>query len=134
MNSERFWILVLTLTTFLAGGAGGFLLAMESVPARDSGPFASYRDRLADRYHLPADARRKLAQILEVYEEDIERLKSRQLDTLDAELVQAGSDCLDRIESYVLAPLLTPDELAAFRAECGMGDAAASSPGAPPVH
>ncbi|HED66631.1 MAG TPA: hypothetical protein ENJ09_13875 [Planctomycetes bacterium] len=134
MNSERFWILVLTATAFLAGAAGGFLFAIEAFPQGSSGPFASYRDRLAERYDLPPESRRRLAQILEVYDEEIERLKARQLESFDGELVKAGEDCLSRIEGHILAPILTPDELAAFRRECGLGVPRSSSRPTPSVH
>jgi len=134
MSSERFWILVLTATVFLAGIAGGFLLALERFPQDSSGPFAAYRDRLSDRYDLPSESRQRLTQILEVYDEEIERLKARQLEAFDGELVKAGQDCLARIREHILGPILSPEELARFSRECGMDSAPPSSSEVLPVH
>jgi len=127
MTSERFWILVLAVTSFFAGVAGGVLFAMDRFPRDAPGPFASYRERLVDEYELSAYDESRLRQVLDAYQEEIERLKSRQLQAFDEELARAGTECNGRIATYVIPE----DRKHEFRLACGIAEPEPFPPSAP---
>jgi hypothetical protein len=52
MSSERFWVLLLTLTAFGAGVAAGVLLTLRRMPVPDTRPFAAYEARLTETFDL----------------------------------------------------------------------------------
>ena len=53
MSSTRLWILVLALTSFLAGSAAGLLLGRRlAPPAVERGPFSDYAALLVTRFDL----------------------------------------------------------------------------------
>ncbi len=103
MSSARLWILILALTSFLAGAAGGVLGARRfAPPAPDPGPFADYWELMVETYDLPPDRARNLRAILSLYHDDLEELKSRQVESLEPELVRIGLTCRRRISDRVL--------------------------------
>ncbi len=101
MTSIRVWIVLLALTSFFAGMAGGILLAK---PRGDleSGAFAAYESRLTRSFGLDEARTRWLRLALEEYDSELEALKSRGVASLEDELVQAGRRCHDRIRLYVI--------------------------------
>ncbi len=127
MKSVRMWVGVLALTSFLAGVAGGMLFTLKRYPRHAPGPFAAYRTRLVEEYELSSFDDDRLGQILAAYTEEIERLKARQLQAFDAELVRAGRECSVRIADYVI-PEDRKDE---FRQACGIDP---DQPFPPTVH
>ena len=103
MSSVRLWILILALTSFLAGTAGGVLGARRlTPPAPERGPFADYAELLVEAHDLPRDRARNLRVILALYHDDLEELKSRQVESLEPEIVRAGLTCRRRISEFVL--------------------------------
>ena len=103
MSSARFWIVVLALTSFLAGSVAGVLFAERlSPPAPERVPFADYARLLMETYDLPAEKLRPLHATLALYHRDLENLKSRHMSELEPELVSLGKTCRDRIRKYVL--------------------------------
>jgi len=128
MNSERLWVVVLVVTSFLAGAAASLFLSIRRFPIQESGPFAVYEALLVEEYEIAPDERQKLRQILDVYHDEVERLKARQLEAFDAELVKAGEDCLARIHDWVIPP----ERVASFRDHAGLGPTAPGvTPGRP---
>jgi len=111
MNSERLWVVVLAVTSFLAGAAASLFLTLRRNPVQEYGPHAAYEAQLVETYGIEAEERRKLRQILDVYHEEIEVLKARQLEEYDAEKAKAGEDCFQRIHDWVIPA----DRLAQFR-------------------
>ncbi len=109
MNSERFWILMLTLAAFLAGGAGGALLVHETELGAelraDSGrqlPYGPYHERLVRAYGLDEQHAGYLEAALREYADQVDILRQRSLRGLDAELIKAGEDCFSKIREYVI--------------------------------
>ncbi len=129
MSSERFWILVLAVTSFLAGLAAGVLFSLDRIGPDAGGPFGSYRERLVVEYGLSDYEAGRLQQILAAYDEEIERLKARQLQAFDADLIRAGRECSERIATYII-PEDRKDE---FRLACGIVEPEPFSPN-PQVH
>ncbi len=101
MTSLRSWIVLLAVTSFLAGLAGGLWVAEVRSP-RESGPFASYAIRLERAFHLDRKRTHWLRTALAEYETEIEALKLRGVGPLEDELVQAGKRCNDRIREHVI--------------------------------
>jgi hypothetical protein len=102
VKSERLWVVVLSLTWLLVGAAGGMLFSLQRNPLHDAGPFSTYQARLVEAYELDEVNAGRLAEILAHYDQTIERLKARQAPEIDAELVQAGTECMDRIHDYIV--------------------------------
>jgi hypothetical protein len=102
VTSERFWILVLAAVSFLAGIAGGILIAVRRLPVDATGPFADYQRRLVTEYGLGEEEEDRLAQILLAYHDDLEGLKARHVRELEPEYLAAGDACYERIVKYVV--------------------------------
>jgi len=115
MSRERAWIVVLAITCFLAGVAGGIVFSVHRFAPPPSGPFADYHARMVREYGLDAEQSDKLGQILAAYDERLENLKSRQLRDLDSELVEAGDLCVERICRYIV-----PEHADEFRRQPGL--------------
>lgn len=120
MSSTRLWILVLALTSFLAGSAAGLLLGRRlAPPAVERGPFSDYAALLVARFDLEPERALRLRAVLELYHRDLEELKSRHVAEAEPDLIRLGEACRQRIRDYVLPP----ESQAAFDVE-----AAAPSP------
>ena len=53
MNNVRLWVVLLALTSFLAGLSSGlFVAAREREPQRSQGPFDDYRTAFVERFQL----------------------------------------------------------------------------------
>ena len=78
------------------------LFSLQRNPLYEMGPFSAYQARLVEAYDLDEVDAGRLAEILVHYDQAIERLKARQFPDLDAELVQAGTECMDRIHDYIV--------------------------------
>jgi len=105
MSSARLWILLLALTSFLAGSAGGLLAGMRLArPAPERGAFSDYAALLVERFDLERDRERRLKAVLELYHRDLEELKSRHVAEAEPELIRLGEACRQRIRDYVLPP------------------------------
>jgi hypothetical protein len=102
MSSERFWVLVLALTTFGAGLAAGVLLTLRRMPADDTRPFAAYEARLTDAFDLDERRIENLRYILGSYHDEIEGLKEQRVAELDDELVEIGRDHRALIRTQVV--------------------------------
>jgi hypothetical protein len=103
MNSVRLWILLLALTSFLAGLAGGLLAGRHFAPAdQHRGHFADYAALLIETYDLPDDRARRLRAILDLYYLDLEELKSTHIAQGEPELIRLGETCRQRVRDYVM--------------------------------
>lgn len=102
MSSERFWIVVLALTSFLVGLAAGFLVSLRRHPLVEPSPFAAYEARLVERFELDEERTRWLRRILASYDEDLEALKARHVRDMEDEFVEVGLACRDRIRRWVI--------------------------------
>ena len=120
MSSERLWVVVLAVTSFLAGAAASLFLTLQRAPVQDPGPFAHYEARLVEEYEIGDEERRKLRQILEVFHDEVELLKARQLAEYEAEMAKAGEDCFTRIHDWVIPA----EHLERFRVAAGLDSAA----------
>ena len=123
MHSERLWIAVLAATFFLAGGAGGILFALRLDATESSGPFAAYHARLVRAYDLDEVGAKHLERVLAEYDREIEALRSRHIQSLEPELVQAGRTCRRRIR-YIIPP----DRLPEFDRLTGVSTVSPASP------
>ncbi|MFT5286913.1 MAG: putative membrane protein [Planctomycetota bacterium] len=92
MNSSvRFWIVILVLTSFLAGGAGGVLVGLKlSPPAATPGAFADFEQLLVEHFELTGERARGLRVVLDQYQRRIENIKSRNAESLEPELAKLG--------------------------------------------
>ena len=111
MRSERFWVVCLALVSFLAGGAGGILWAMDRVPVREARPWSGYVAQLSQEFDLSSEQREDLRKILKLYHDGVEELKVRQMGGAEPELIKLGRTCRDRIRKWVLA---RPEDRARF--------------------
>jgi hypothetical protein len=102
MKSERFWVLVLALTAFCAGLAGGVLLALQRHPVQESGPFAAYEAQMIAAFDLDEERVENLRWILQDYQERIDELKERNLARLDPDLVKLGRDHRELVRTWVV--------------------------------
>jgi heterodisulfide reductase subunit A-like polyferredoxin len=105
MKSERFWVLVLVVTTFCAGLAAGVLLAATGrVPSlvREERPFGGYEQRMTEAFDLDEEQVRNLRWILHDYQEKIEALKESNIAALDGELVKIGRWHREKIREMVV--------------------------------
>lgn len=134
MSSTRLWILLLALTSFLAGSAGGLLAGTRlAPPAPERGPFSDYAALLVARFDLEPDRERRLRAVLELYHRDLEELKSRHVAEAEPELIRLGEACRQRIRDYVLPS----EQQAAFDAEAdprSPGDSLSWAASPPPGH
>lgn len=102
LKSERFWVLVLALTTFAAGLAAGVLLSLRLRPAEDAGPFAAYEARMIEAFDLDEERVKNLRYILQDYQEQIDALKESNIAALDPRLVKIGRDHRELIRTWVV--------------------------------
>lgn len=102
MRSERLWILILALTSFCAGLAGGVLLGLGRAPAAETGPFLAYETRMREAFGLDEERMRHLRYILDRYQDKIEGLKERNIAALDDELVEEGETHRELIRTWVV--------------------------------
>ena len=90
-TSVRFWIVVLVLTSFLAGGAGGILVGLKlNPPAATPGAFPDFEQLLVERFELSDARARGLRVVLDQYHRRIESIKSRNASSLEPELAKLG--------------------------------------------
>ncbi|MAB79374.1 MAG: hypothetical protein CMJ89_08470 [Planctomycetes bacterium] len=102
MSSERTWIIILSITCFFAGLAGGVVFAAGRFPQEELGPFAQYEKRMVDYFDLDEDRQRHLRYILEGFKEEIERLKEHNIHRLEDRLVNEGKKRHDLIGDWVI--------------------------------
>jgi uncharacterized membrane protein len=102
MESERLWIALLAVVSFLAGGAGGMLLGIRMDPPGEPAPFEAFEARFAEAFDLEPQQRRDLRFILGRYRDDLEGLKERGLADREDELVQIGRTYQQLIRKWVL--------------------------------
>ena len=100
MRSERLWVLLLGLTLFGAGFAGGMLYALRRAP--ETRPFAAYEAQMTEAFGLDEERVRNLRYILQHYQEEIEALKERNLAALDPELVKLGLEHRNLVRERVV--------------------------------
>jgi hypothetical protein len=105
MRSERFWVLVLAVTTFCAGLAAGVLLSLQR--DREERPFGDYEQRMTEAFDLDEERVRNLRWILRDYQEKIEVLKETNIAALDDELVRIGREHRELIRTQVVPAHLT---------------------------
>jgi hypothetical protein len=124
MSSTRFWIVLLAVTSFLAGMAGGVRAGIHVAPqAVERGPYDDYAAILVEANDIPPERERHLRAFLERYHRDLEDLKDRHVADAEPELNRLGEICRQRIRDYVLTEtdrasfdrvardLVTPDSL-----------------------
>lgn len=101
----RLWIAVLVATSFLAGLAAGLLGGLRLAPAPpDRGPFADYETLLVEQFDLSPERQRGLRYLMDEYHRRLERLKTRNIDVLEPELVRLGLTFRGRVRDTVLPP------------------------------
>jgi hypothetical protein len=104
MSSTRLWIILLAVTSFLAGLAAGTLTGARIGPrAPERRPYDDYAAMLVRTYEVPADRERHLRAFLEQYHRDLEELKARHVAGAEPELIRLGETCRQRIRDYVLS-------------------------------
>ena len=90
-SDQRLWILILVLTSFLAGGAGGVLLGLElSPPTPVPGAFSDFEQLMVERFELSGERANGLRVVLDQYQRRIDRLKARNDIALEPELAKLG--------------------------------------------
>ncbi len=102
MSSERLWIVLLALTSFFAGLAGGLLLSMHRFSAETTGTFSEYEKQLTEEFGLTPERTQRLHHILNAYDTDLEALKARHVRDLEPQLVKLGETCRERIRRLVV--------------------------------
>lgn len=109
MTNLRLWVLLLTLTAFLAGVATGpwvTRLVSPPVQAAAAGPFDHYERALVERFHLTPERRAPLHAILEEYRRDLERIKDHHMadymSSMEPDLSKLGRACRETIRDKVL--------------------------------
>jgi hypothetical protein len=80
VNNPRFWIVLLALVSFGAGGAAGvWATAARFHPPAKVGPFEDYRRLLLETFPLSAERARHLETVLAAYAKDIEAIQARRM-------------------------------------------------------
>ena len=102
MSSERTWILILSITCFFAGLAGGVVFAAGRFPAEEKGRFAQYEARMIEYFDLDEERQRHLRYILDSYGKEIERLKEHNLQELAERLQKEGRNRHNLIRDWVI--------------------------------
>jgi len=102
MRSELFWVIVFGVTTFCAGLAAGVLFSFQRHPARETGPFPAYEERMVETFDLDEEHVRNLRYILQDYQEKIDALKERNINELDPDLVKIGRDHRELVRTWVV--------------------------------
>ena len=118
MGALRFWVVVLALVSFCAGGVGGLLLAPRggSVYA-DAGHFRDYEQHFVEHFELSPERADLLAHLLRRYESEFESVRQqaleRSMSDMEPELVRLGNRYRDIIRNNVL-PLSQREEFTDF--------------------
>ena len=102
MSSERLWIVILACVAFLAGVAGGVLIAPGKRTAPEPSPFASYHALLSQTFDLSDGQERDLRHILDRYPRGIDELITRHIRELEPELIKLGTKYNNLIRTYVV--------------------------------
>ncbi len=102
MSSERTWILIFAVTCFLAGLAGGVVLAAKHFPREEQGRFTQYETRMIEYFGLDDEHKRHLRYIIDSYDKEIERLKEHNLRKLADRLKQEGQNRHNLIRDWVI--------------------------------
>lgn len=116
MTNLRIWVVILTLTAFLAGLACGPFVSrrfLEPAPAAADGPFAEYERLMAQTFHLPPERAEPLRALLDQYRRDIESIKDRHLadymSAMEPELSELGRKYRELIRDRVLPEAQRPE-------------------------
>lgn len=104
MRSERFWVVLLAVTTFCAGLAAGVLLSFRRDPIQGGREFAAYEARMIEAFDLDEERVRNLRYILQDYQDKIEALKERNIAALDTDLVKLGRAHRELVRTWVVPP------------------------------
>lgn len=102
MSSERTWILILAITCFFAGLAGGVVFAAKRFPREEQSRFTQYETRMIEYFGLDDERQRHLHYILDSYDKEIERLKEHNLRKLADRLKQEGQNRHNLIRDWVI--------------------------------
>jgi hypothetical protein len=103
MKLLHFWTILLCLVSGLAGFAAGELRNASAVET-SGGRFKLYSDRMTVEFDLSPKREGHLRSLVELYERELEDLKSTHLSTLEPKLVKLGNTYRGRIRNYVLPP------------------------------
>ncbi len=108
MNSFRFWIIVASLTWFAAGLAVGLLASGAwKNPAPEANPVGHYTNRMIAEFDMKPERARLLRQLMNQYQEEIERVKEQhmaeQSAEMEPELRRLGERYDDLIRDRVLS-------------------------------
>jgi len=109
VKSLRFWIVLLALLSFAAGGAAGTLAAASYFrPAPEPGPFTQYERDLTTTFGLSPERTALLHVLMEDYRRQIERIQSRHvaesLSAMEPELARIGLSYREQIRNNVVPP------------------------------
>jgi hypothetical protein len=109
VTNLRLWVVILTLTAFLAGIATGPWVSAWFMPpasAATVGPFVEYERALCDRFEISAERRAPLRAILDEYGHDLERIKDRHMadymSSMEPDLSKLGRAYREMIRDEVL--------------------------------
>lgn len=102
MSSEKLWVVILALVSFLAGLAGGALAAPRVVSLPDPGPFANFQARLTETFELSEQRRAALRGVMEEYQRRLEKVEARFVSETAEERARLGIECVNTIRKHVL--------------------------------
>jgi hypothetical protein len=107
MSGPRFWILLTAIASFLAGMAGGMLVARSAEVEPTSG-WAAYAERLADDYELAPERQSSLRILLEEYATEVANKRrayeARILNQIEPDLRELAARYDVYIRDFVLPP------------------------------
>lgn len=114
MTNLRFWVLLLALTSFAIGLAGGTGIAVSlQRPAPDAGPFADYERKLVDTFDLSPERAHLLRVILANYDHEIEEIKDSHMaaytSAMEPELLECGRKYRNLILNRVVPESQRPE-------------------------
>jgi len=109
VNRLRFWIALLAVVSFAAGGAAGTLAAAAAFrPRPEAGPFTAYEHELTKRFQLSPERAELLHVLIIGYQRDVERIQvnhmARSLSAMEPELANIGRLLEAQIRDKVLPP------------------------------
>jgi hypothetical protein len=107
MSRLQLWIVALAVTNFLAGGAGGLLLAREMRPEYlTHGSFEDYQRMFLASFELSPERTRLFAELMRNYDKELEDLHQEALETsmseMEPRLIRLGRRYRDMIRNNVL--------------------------------